>query len=415
MSDIEENDERIIEIESLQSIFPELIQSSRYSGRMEIVVELEDKHKLKVPTDNKAPDDFKEVLLEFLPSIRFEFDLPEGYPEQVQPNIKVAADWLPLDVVKQISQEAIDIWNELKDCSLYSMIDYIKLPQTITSLVDLNSLDPRILDSANDAGHRQNFNKNSYFCSFCQYTKKGIHCVELPSCHHVCCKSCLVNYLTTQITEGNVTSVNCIDCREKLPMPFLTNLVGPVLAARYTSILLKKTDPLAIQCPRDSCQQIFKLLRPQEQLCVCPFCQFAFCRTCLKSWHGKFTMCLLKSLDPEDLEEYLENPDVKNRMDLTYGRAYMSSQIRDFLAEKSFKEYMESTGVQRCPSCIAPIERTEGCNKMSCVECGCRFCFLCGEDLSCYGNKGYEHYEIFESSCYRKLFSNTEIDRAAMT
>ena len=41
-----------------------------------------------------------------------------------------------------------------------------------------------------------------------------------------------------------------------------------------------------------------------------------------------------------------------------------------------------------CPVCHVKIERTQGCNKMTCASCGNEWCWVCGVSI-----KGYKHFE----------------------
>ena len=39
---------------------------------------------------------------------------------------------------------------------------------------------------------------------------------------------------------------------------------------------------------------------------------------------------------------------------------------------------MSSASVRTCPTCKASIQKSGGCNKMSCYKCGAMFCWICG-------------------------------------
>lgn len=52
---------------------------------------------------------------------------------------------------------------------------------------------------------------------------------------------------------------------------------------------------------------------------------------------------------------------------------------------RSIKEIMKDA--KQCPRCRMAISKTEGCNKMSCWNCGQYFCYQCNSPIS-----GYEHF-----------------------
>lgn len=43
---------------------------------------------------------------------------------------------------------------------------------------------------------------------------------------------------------------------------------------------------------------------------------------------------------------------------------------------------MRGLQIQQCPTCWKWIQRTEGCNHMTCV-CGKEFCYVCGKAYPC--------------------------------
>lgn len=39
-------------------------------------------------------------------------------------------------------------------------------------------------------------------------------------------------------------------------------------------------------------------------------------------------------------------------------------------------------GMKKCPTCITPIQRIDGCNEMHCTRCFNYFCYNCGQDIT---------------------------------
>ena len=57
---------------------------------------------------------------------------------------------------------------------------------------------------------------------------------------------------------------------------------------------------------------------------------------------------------------------------------------------------------KRCPSCGMAIQKSEGCNKMTCGACGAFFCWRCNRAV-----EGYDHFRA--GACV--LFDHGEIQR----
>src|SRR5271170_6660494 len=65
-----------------------------------------------------------------------------------------------------------------------------------------------------------------------------------------------------------------------------------------------------------------------------------------------------------------------------------------------------------CPHCGVAIQKTMGCNKMACLTCHTKFCYLCGEVLP-YENP-YAHYSFDDAraskGCRGMLFHGIDED-----
>lgn len=54
-----------------------------------------------------------------------------------------------------------------------------------------------------------------------------------------------------------------------------------------------------------------------------------------------------------------------------------------------------------------PVQKQDGCNKMTCWRCGTYFCWMCGLALKAAGNP-YQHFSDPKSSCFNKLFEGAD-------
>lgn len=69
-----------------------------------------------------------------------------------------------------------------------------------------------------------------------------------------------------------------------------------------------------------------------------------------------------------------------------------------------FKRMEEAGLLRKCPGCSVYQSKIEGCNKMSCSQCGIFWCWLCGEKVT-----GYEHFNTRNTNkCAGKLWKGTE-------
>ena len=248
---------------------------------------------------------------------------------------------------------------------------------------------------------------------------------------------CLQNFYNTCITEGDITQVRCLapDCGKNLksataaqatdgsamrkrkrkgdrtlsPSELLQIPLEHETVQRYVKLKRKKkleSDRTTIYCPRQWCQGAARsnkhpkvediddiadsvsedeeeqqnydpnaneetLPPPSERLAICEDCSFAFCKVCKSGWHGEFARCF-----------------PRKKYELT-------------AEEKASEEYMR-LHTSPCPTCMAPCQKTMGCNHMICFKCNTHFCYLCSAWLDT--NNPYTHFNTLKSSCYMRLW-----------
>jgi len=123
-----------------------------------------------------------------------------------------------------------------------------------------------------------------------------------------------------------------------------------------------------------------KVVKGQQWL-FCSLCGFDFCATCLHQKH-EGSECSKVALE-----------------------ALAIRQAEEERALEQFKKWAEgqNSRIKPCPVCHSFIEKTEGCNHMTCANISCRhqFCWLCLGDY----DEG-RHFNDFTNfpNCYDKQF-----------
>ena len=261
---------------------------------------------------------------------------------------------------------------------------------------------PFLLDY--DRTERERAFAESFFdCEICFTSVPGSKCRRVEPCSHTHCRECLSMYVTTKIASGEVIKIGCPSnsCEESLSLSLIQDLVSPGVFERFDRILLQKTiDKMSdvVYCPRPSCRCVTLIEEDEENMALCPRCCFSFCVLCKRSWHG-VEPCKLLPTDLRALREAWDTlgSDARKEMELQYGKAKLA---------KAFQEYDSvqwlGSNSRKCPNCQAKIEKSLGCNKMTCTHCNSHFCWLCCTPL--LNVNPYKHFQPGQSDCAGKLF-----------
>ena len=257
-----------------------------------------------------------------------------------------------------------------------------------------------------DKTQKEKLFADSFFnCEICFLSLPGSKCIRTGTCSHIHCQDCLRSHIMTKISSGDVTKVDCPsgNCEELISPNVVKRLVPRVDFERYDKLLLQRTlDGMQdiVYCPRPSCRCV--TVRDDSNMAQCPRCMFSFCILCHRAWHG-LSPCRLLPADLKQLWETWESLDAEDRrvLEVQYGKERLHKALQEY---NSYK-WIESNA-KACPQCSAKIQKTHGCNKMTCMHCSSHFCWLCDTLLSRYNP--YSHFRIGNSSCAGKLFEGLE-------
>ncbi|CAN6276786.1 unnamed protein product [Urochloa humidicola] len=330
--------------------------------------------------------------------------LPWSYPNKDPPYFTVTVKWMDVPQVSQLCEMLDTIWAELKGQEVvYQWVEWLrdssrshlwfdgKLtlgPDTVTHNGDnraisrTNSLESVIplMMSYSSNKHYQAFLEDVHMCMICLNQSKGSNFVRL-SCQHLFCVKCMETLCRMHVKEGSVFQLVCPDtkCNASIPPLLLKRLLTEEEFERWDRLVLKKAlDSMSdvVYCPRCG----IGCLEDENNDAECPKCSFIFCSLCKEPCHPA-KQCI--------------TPEEKIKRQQASGKMSEKEMARELLTiRKLFSD------IQLCPKCKMPIIKTEGCNKMSCGNCGQLLCFRCGRAITGYDHFWKEECELFELRQY---------------
>jgi E3 ubiquitin-protein ligase RNF14 len=116
---------------------------------------------------------------------------------------------------------------------------------------------------------------------------------------------------------------------------------------------------------------------------ICPKCNFSFCLYCSATWHGPHTPCAFPQTSALVLE-YLSYPEGSRQradMEARRGKTNLERMVAKWQEDEANKKWLENS-TRACAGCGVRVEKSHGCNHMTCGRCGTHFCYRCGKSVS---------------------------------
>ncbi|XP_061315981.1 E3 ubiquitin-protein ligase RNF217 isoform X1 [Pezoporus flaviventris] len=180
----------------------------------------------------------------------------------------------------------------------------------------------------------------------------------LSCCKKAVCEDCLRRYLSSQVQLGQA-DIKCpiTECSEHLDeTTVLYNLPHDDIIKYKYFLELGRIDSSTKPCPQ--CKHFTTFRRrghiptpaklENKYKIQCPSCQFVWCFKCHSPWH-----------EGVNCKEYKKGDKL----------------LRHWANEIEHGQ----RNAQKCPKCKIHIQRTEGCDHMTCSQCNTNFCYRCGE------------------------------------
>lgn len=180
-------------------------------------------------------------------------------------------------------------------------------------------------------------------------------------CGHIYCDDCFENLCEAAFTpSGSQTHVVCKgnfdSCKTTLSLEELEDHLSmesmeALLESSFKSHIAKNPENFRY-CPSPNCEMIYRV--GTGRMHTCPRCVLVTCTSCHSQGGHPGMSCA----------EY---------------------KARGSGTSDADKELMRSLGIKECPKCKTAIEKTEGCNHMTCGGCGTHICWKCMEIFSTAG------------------------------
>ncbi|KAF2396727.1 hypothetical protein EJ06DRAFT_483040 [Trichodelitschia bisporula] len=175
-------------------------------------------------------------------------------------------------------------------------------------------------------------------CNVCGTETKRADIARLPCGAHLFCKGCLKDHFLRAVNDQSLFPPHC--CRKPIPLSMISAQLSASEVQAYKDAELEHTTPHKIYCSNPRCSKFIPPLRITKHKAKCK-CGHSTCPRCKRPAHAKGDGC------PED-------PDLADVLKLGKKR-----------------------GWQRCAKCLQMVEKTEGCDHMTC-QCKYEFCYVCG-------------------------------------
>ena len=187
----------------------------------------------------------------------------------------------------------------------------------------------------------------------------------LKACGHRFCNGCWYDFLSIKIQENKLTSIKCLDykCQEIPDDNFIINLLNSNnnLIEKYKRFKLNLeiiNDPNKKMCPFPNCNSYLELKDEDYKIVKC-LNNHIYCFFCLNKPHGK---------EP------------------------CNFQLKDSLVE-----YAKNNLIKKCPKCNIVIQKNNGCNHITCINCNYQWCWLCNEKYT------FDHFEKGKCKGYQNF------------
>lgn len=228
-----------------------------------------------------------------------------------------------------------------------------------------------------DEALARSFEQQQFVCSVCLDDCPIDSIFELPdTCDHdeEVCRDCARRWVVTKMEESRFP-IPCPvgSCANSVHPDRCQLILDEAEMIKFLNLSLEHwadQSGEAYHCPTPDCKGLV-CMDGERTYALCPSCDNEWCVACKTAWH-QGSSC-------EEYQEWRKSNDPEG---------------------KHVEELMKVNNWRSCPNCAAVVEKSEGCNHMTC-RCTHHFCYLCGEILAFHHQTNYyAHFQTGRCSLF---------------
>lgn len=175
--------------------------------------------------------------------------------------------------------------------------------------------------------------------------------IPLNTCECVFCTACFNQHLTSQIKQRSFP-IRCPQCRKELCESDIGDRLDNECRSQYLDYnfqnFVQAHSSEYSCCPTPDCKNVF--IAGDEAYYNCSICRKDYCLRCKVEYH--------KRMNCEQYQKSVIDKKTEN-------------------ADRNFMNFVKGTNYKQCPNCKFWVEKSSGCNHMTC-RCSYQFCYACG-------------------------------------
>ncbi|KAG6002852.1 hypothetical protein E4U43_001029 [Claviceps pusilla] len=178
-----------------------------------------------------GPEPVDTLLVSHLPPLSLSITLPDGYPSEKAPRVSLTTvpPWLASTTLRALEDDGPRLWEEAgRDMVAFTYIDHLQREaenvfgtMSAEGVLEVNPEHKLAVLDFDMNAKRAAFEKETFECGICLDPKKGTKCHRMMDCHHVFCLQCLEDFYNDAITEGSISTVRCLmpNCAKQRALP----------------------------------------------------------------------------------------------------------------------------------------------------------------------------------------------------